>query len=281
VAGIAGGAVSASGMRRLPLLWTLGILMTTAASCGGDKTEPQTPPPPPPAPTVAVEQVRSFPHDTASFTQGLVWQGGNLYESTGRYGKSTVRQVELETGAVIRSTPLAPQYFAEGLALVGDSLLQLTWREGVMFVYDRATLRPARQIGYQGEGWGLTTDGRSLIVSDGSSYLTFLDARTMNPQRTVQVMDAGQGVADLNELEWVKGEVWANVWHTNRIARIDPQTGQVKGWLDLASIVPPVTDPEGVLNGIAYDPATNRLLVTGKLWPKIFEIRIPSLGIGQ
>ncbi|MBB4636257.1 glutaminyl-peptide cyclotransferase [Longimicrobium terrae] len=272
-------------MPRVPLLWGMVILMTTAASCGGDGTADrsgtQTPPPGPPAPVVAVDQVRSYPHDTASFTQGLVWQGGNLYESTGRYGTSTVRQVELETGAVIRSTPLAPQYFAEGLALVGDSLFQLTWREGVMFVYDRATLRPGRQISYQGEGWGLTTDGRSLIISDGSSYLTFLDARTLNPQRTVQVVDAGQGVNDLNELEWVKGEVWANVWHTNRIARIDPQTGQVKGWLDLAALVPPVSDPEGVLNGIAYDSQTNRLLVTGKLWPKIFEIRIPSLGIGQ
>lgn len=275
--------MSGNALARIRPLWALAILMTTAASCGGDSTDGSTPAPPPspPAPSVAVEQVRSYPHDTSSFTQGLVWQGGNLYESTGRYGQSTVRQVELETGAVIRNTPLAPQYFAEGLAMVGDSLFQLTWREGVMFVYDRTTLRASRQISYQGEGWGLTTDGRSLIVSDGSSYLTFLDAGTLSPQRTVQVMDAGQGVNDLNELEWVKGEVWANVWHTNRIARIDPATGQVKGWLDLAALVPPVTDAEAVPNGIAYDAQTNRLLVTGKLWPKIFEIRIPSLGIGQ
>lgn len=258
-----------------------GLLMT-GLSCGdssgsGDGGEVT----PPPAPVEAVQQVRSFPHDSAAFTQGLVWQGGVLYESTGRYGQSTLRTVELETGRVIRSTALAPQYFAEGITAVGDSILQLTWREGVMFVYDRGTLARTGQVSYSGEGWGLTTDGRSVIVSDGTSYLTFLDARTLQPQRTLAVTDGGQPVNELNELEWVKGEVWANVWHTSRIARIDPATGRVKGWLDLAALVPAVSDPEGVLNGIAYDAAANRLLVTGKLWPRLYEIRIPSLGVGS
>ena len=259
----------------------LAIVMTNAASCGSDATEDTGgQPAPPPAPVEAIQQVRSYPHDSTAFTQGLVWHGGTLYESTGRYGQSSLRVVALETGEVLKKTALAPQYFAEGIAAVGDSIYQLTWREGVMFIYDRATLQRVGQVQYSGEGWGLTTDGRSLIVSDGSNYLTFLDAGTLSPQRTVAVTDGGQPVHDLNELEWVKGEVWANVWHTKRIARIDPQTGRVKGWLDLAPIVPTLTDKEAVLNGIAYDPQSNRLLVTGKLWPALFEIRVPSAGVG-
>jgi glutaminyl-peptide cyclotransferase len=269
--------------RRIRAAFALGCLVMNAASCdasSGSTPGEEGPPPSPPAPVEAVEQVRSFPHDSTAFTQGLVWQAGTLYESTGRYGSSSIREVDLESGAVRRMTPLAPQYFAEGIAAVGDSIYQLTWREGMMFIYDRATLRQVGQVQYNGEGWGLTTDGRSLIVSDGTSYLTFLEARTLEPQRTLAVTDGGAAVADLNELEWVRGEVWANVWHTNRIARIDPATGHVKGWLDLAAIVPRVSDPEGVLNGIAYDEQANRLLVTGKLWPRLFEIRVPSTSVG-
>lgn len=263
--------------------FALALLMMNAASCGNDATDDGAEPkaPPAPAPVQAVEQVRSYPHDSTAFTQGLVWRNGTLYESTGRYGQSSLREVALETGEVLKKTPLAPQYFAEGIAAVGDSIYQLTWREGVMFIYDRRTLRPAGQVQYSGEGWGLTSDGQSLVISDGSSYLTFLDAKTLNPLRTVAVTDGGTPVHDLNELEWVKGEVWANVWHTTRIARIDPQTGRVKGWLELAPIAPSRSDPEAVLNGIAYDPQSNRLLVTGKLWPALFEIRIPSLGVGS
>jgi glutaminyl-peptide cyclotransferase len=234
----------------------------------------------PTAPTVAVQQIRSFPHDSTAFTQGLVWRGGRLYESTGRYGESSMRLVELETGRVIEKVDLADTYFAEGLAAVGDTLYQLTWKEGVAFKYDANTMRPAGQVSYTGEAWGLATDGRRLIVSDGSSYLTFIDPRTFQIDTTVRVTNGGQPVDQLNELEWVRGEVWANVWHTQQIVRIDPATGRVKGMLDLSALIPPVSDPEGVLNGTAYDESTNRLLVTGKLWPRVYEISIPSLGIG-
>lgn len=234
----------------------------------------------PTAPTVAVQQIRSYPHDSTAFTQGLVWRGGRLYESTGRYGESSMRLVELETGRVIQKVDLADTYFAEGLAAVGDTLYQLTWKEGVAFKYDASTMQPAGQVSYTGEAWGLATDGRRLIVSDGSSYLTFIDPRTFQIDTTVRVTNGGQAVDQLNELEWVRGEVWANVWHTQQIVRIDPATGRVKGTLDLSALIPPVSDPEGVLNGTAYDESTNRLLITGKLWPRVYEISIPSLGIG-
>lgn len=234
----------------------------------------------PTAPVVAVQQVRSYPHDSTAFTQGLVWRGGKLYESTGRYGESTLRLVELETGRVIRKIDLADNYFAEGLAAVGDTLYQLTWKEGVAFKYDANTMAPAGQVSYTGEAWGLTSDGRRLIVSDGSSYLTFIDPATFQIDTTLRVTDGGQPVDQLNELEWVRGEVWANVWHTQQIMRIDPATGRVKGKLDLTALIPPVGDPEAVLNGTAYDEQANRLLVTGKLWPRLYEISIPSLGIG-
>jgi glutamine cyclotransferase len=259
------------------------LAVGVAAACGNggepptDETEIEVGPP---APVVPVEQVRSYPHDSTAFTQGLVWDGGRLYESTGRYGQSSLRIVELETGNVLLRAPLGQQYFAEGLAMVGDSLYQLTWKEGVAFIWDPATLRQISQVQYSGEGWGLTSDGRRLIVSDGSSYLTFVNPTTFQVDTTVRVTDGGRAVDQLNELEWVRGEVWANVWHTQRIARIDPATGRVKGWLDLASLIPVLSDPEAVLNGIAYDEQADRLLVTGKLWPLLYEIRIPSLNIG-
>ncbi|HEX6040951.1 glutaminyl-peptide cyclotransferase [Longimicrobium sp.] len=235
----------------------------------------------PPAPVASVEQVRSYPHDSTAFTQGLVWRNGRLYESTGRYEQSTLRIVELETGRVLQQSRLGGQYFAEGLAAVGDTLYQLTWKEGVAFIWDPQTLRQIGQVQYNGEGWGLASDGRRLIVSDGSSYLSFVDPTTFQLDTTLRVMDGSRPVDQLNELEWVKGEVWANVWHTQRIARIDPATGRVKGWLDLSPLIPPSTDQEAVLNGIAYDEAADRLLVTGKLWPVLYEIRVPSLNLGN
>jgi glutamine cyclotransferase len=251
-----------------------------AACREGRPNEGEETPMEPTAPTVAVQQIRSYPHDSTAFTQGLVWRAGKLYESTGRYGESSLRLVELETGRVIQKVDLAETYFAEGLAAVGDTLYQLTWKEGVAFKYDANTMQPAGQVSYTGEAWGLTTDGQRLIVSDGSSYLTFIDPVTFQIDTTLRVTDGGQPVDQLNELEWVRGEVWANVWHTQQIVRIDPATGRVKGKLDLTSIIPPVSDPEGVLNGTAYDEQANRLLVTGKLWPRLYEISIPSLGIG-
>lgn len=272
-------------MRPLATLAVAGaLLLFVAVACGGETGSPPTDgtetPMEPPAPVASVEQVRSYPHDSTAFTQGLVWRNGRLYESTGRYGESTLRIVELETGRVLQRAALGQQYFAEGLTAVGDSLYQLTWKEGVAFIWDPRTLRQIGQVQYNGEGWGLTSDGRRLIVSDGSSYLSFVDPTTFQLDTTLRVMDGSRPVDQLNELEWVKGEVWANVWHTQRIARIDPATGRVKGWLDLTPLIPPVRDGEAVLNGIAYDEAQDRLLVTGKLWPVLYEIRIPSLNIG-
>lgn len=260
------------------------LLLGVAAACengnGAATTDDTDTPMEPPAPVASVEQVRSYPHDSTAFTQGLVWRDGRLYESTGRYGESTLRLVELETGRVLQQASLGAQYFAEGLTTVGDTLYQLTWKEGVAFLWDPQTLRQIGQVQYNGEGWGLASDGRRLIVSDGSSYLTFVDPVTFQVDTTLRVTDGGRPVDQLNELEWVKGEVWANVWHTQRIARIDPATGRVKGWLDLAPLIPPVADAEAVLNGIAYDEAADRLLVTGKLWPVLYEIRVPALNIG-
>lgn len=239
-------------------------------------------PPPPPAPTERVETVRSWPHDTSAFTQGLAYGNGVLYESTGRYGQSSVRRVEPETGRVLQETDLPAELFGEGLALLGDRLFQITWKEGTGFVYDRNTLRSEGTFAYDGEGWGLTTDGRELILSDGTYRLRFLDPNTFQVTRTLDVTDGGGYVYELNELEWVRGEIWANVWQTDRIARIDPESGRVVGWLDLAGLLPAAerTPQTDVLNGIAYDAAGNRLLVTGKLWPRLFQIRVPGFPAG-
>jgi glutamine cyclotransferase len=187
-----------------------------------------------------------------------------------------------ETGRVLQKVDVGRQYFAEGLALLGGSIYQLTWREGVAFVYDTAGLRPTGQRAYTGEGWGLATDGTSLIVSDGSHTLSFVDPATFAMQRTINVLDGGQPVFDLNELEYVRGEIWANVWHKPDVVRIDPQTGVVKGRINLSSIIPPEVqgNMEAVPNGIAYDEATGRLFVTGKMGPKLFEVRVPSLHPG-
>jgi len=256
-------------------LLTLGLL----AFCGCDRGGSQEPSGPV-APVATVNVIRSFPHDTAAYTQGLVWHDGFLYESTGREGHSSLRKVELETGKVLQKVDVPSPYFAEGLVLLGDRLHQLTWQDKKAFVYDLGTFRQVGTATYEGEGWGLATDGRSLILSDGSSELRFLDPQGYAQQRTVTVKDGSEFVNDLNELEWVKGEVWANVWHTNRIARIDPQTGRVKGWVDLTGLMGPLPDPEAVLNGIAYDAEHDRLFVTGKLWPTLFEISVPGVAGG-
>jgi glutaminyl-peptide cyclotransferase len=263
--------------------WMAGVVAYAVAAAGcspGDASE-EIPEPAARAPVEAVAEVRSHPHDPTAFTQGLLWHDGKLYESTGRYGESTIRTVRLETGEVLQRVALPPQYFAEGIALLGGRIYQLTWKEGTAILWDPATLREAGRVQYAGEAWGVTTDGESLIVSDGSSYLTWVDPATFGVRRTVRVTDGGRPVDQLNELEWVRGEVWANVWHSNHIVRIDPGTGGVVGRLDLGPLVPPVTDNEAVLNGIAYDEAGDRLFVTGKLWPRLFEISVPTLGIGS
>lgn len=220
--------------------------------------------------------VNVYPHDPAAFTQGLQYVDGFLYEGTGLHGRSSIRKVKLDTGEVVQRRELPAQYFGEGITAWKSELFQLTWRSGVAFVYDLETFAPRRTLNYPGEGWGLTHDGAGLIMSDGTDHLRFLDPATFAERRRVSVTAAGMPVGDLNELEHVKGEIFANVWLTDYIARVDPLRGQVVGWIDLTGLLPPRdrTSTDQVLNGIAYDAARDRLFVTGKLWPKLFEIRL-------
>lgn len=221
--------------------------------------------------------INVYPHDTRAFTQGLVFRDGVLYESTGRYGQSALRKVELTTGKVLQQHALDPKHFGEGLTEWRGKLLQLTWQAGVGLVYDLATLKPERTFEYKGEGWGLTHDGKRLILSDGSSALRFFNPDTYQETGRVVVRDRGKPIDQLNELEYVRGEVFANLWHSQRIARIALPSGDITGWIDLAGLLVPGdvgNNPDAVLNGIAYDATGDRLFVTGKLWPRLFEIRL-------
>lgn len=220
--------------------------------------------------------VHTYPHDPRAFTQGLIFLDGHLYESTGLNGRSSLRMVDLETGRVLQQVDLPAKYFGEGLASWGSTLIQLTWQAHIAFVYDRFSFRLLRTIHSPWEGWGLTQDGHHLILSDGSATLHFLDPTTFRQVRSIVVKDQGMPVTQLNELEYIHGQIYSNVWHSDRIARISPATGQVLGWINLTGLLAPgeVTDPEAVLNGIAYDAAHNRLFVTGKLWPKLFQIQV-------
>lgn len=217
----------------------------------------------------------TYPHDTSAFTQGLDYDSGFLYESTGGFGSSSLRRVNLETGQVLQQIWLMGNYFGEGLAVVDGSLVQLTWTNGVGFVYDKETLALMSNFSYSTEGWGLTYDGNRLIMSDGSSNLYFLDPDTFQRVDQVTVREGDTQITDLNELEYVNGDVYANIWHQQKIAIINLQTGQVKGWIDLAGIYQPQSF-EDVLNGIAYDEAGSRLFVTGKNWPNLYQITITS-----
>jgi glutaminyl-peptide cyclotransferase len=230
----------------------------------------------PSVPTYTYEVIKAYPHDVAAFTQGLVFHQGVLYESTGLNGSSSLRRVELETGKVLKKIEVPARFFAEGLALFNGRLYQLTWQTQRGFVYDLNSFNKLREFSYAGEGWGLTRDANSLIMSDGSSRIRFLDPDTFEVRRMIAVQDNGRDVLQLNELEYIKGEVYSNVWMTDRIARIDPRTGKVNAWIDLSGILPPEDrpDPMAVLNGIAYDETSDRLFVTGKYWPKLFEIKL-------
>jgi glutaminyl-peptide cyclotransferase len=220
--------------------------------------------------------VHAFPHDPAAFTQGLAYRDGFLYEGTGLNGRSSLRQVRLETGEVLQHVDLAPEFFGEGIALVQDKIIQLTWQSQTGFVYDLRTFRHLRQFSYPGEGWGLASRGSELFMSDGTSDIRILDAATFKEKRRIHVRDRARPVDQLNELEFVEGQLFANIWQTNRIARISPQTGEIVGWIDLSGLLSPMYRLEAgaVLNGIAYDPSRKRLFVTGKLWPRVFEIRL-------
>jgi glutamine cyclotransferase len=228
-------------------------------------------------PVYSYEVVNSFPHDPNAFTQGLVWEDGLLYEGTGLNRRSSLRKVDLETGKVLQSQPLAGQYFGEGIVIWGERIYQLTWQSEVGFVYDKDSFSQLSTFTYPTEGWGLTHDGKRLIMSDGTFVLYFRSPDSFAEIGRIHVMDGSRPIVRLNELEYVEGEVFANIWQTDRIARIDPDTGAVVGWIDLTGLLPP-QDRAGqqvdVLNGIAYDDANDRLFVTGKLWPKLFEIRL-------
>ena len=228
------------------------------------------------AQSAAPQIVHEYPHDPAAFTQGLLWADGHLYESTGLSGHSSLRMTDLETGRVLRQVNVPSQYFAEGLALWKNTLVQLTWKAHLGFIYDRFSFKLLRQFHYEGEGWGLTQDGRHLILSDGTATLRFLNPQTFAVAKRLRVSDHGVPLTELNELEYVKGEIYANVWHSTKIARISRRTGHVLGWIDLGNLAPKSDNTDTVLNGIAYDAANDRLFVTGKLWPKLYEIKVPA-----
>jgi glutaminyl-peptide cyclotransferase len=273
---------------RAALLLGTASLLGLRASSGADPAPASTNPPSPPStlassstaapvPTVRPRVVASHPHDPDAFTQGLVVHGAELFESTGTYGQSTLRAVDPQTGKVRTRAFLGSQYFGEGTTVLGDKIYVLTWRERTCLVYSLDFLVVGR-FTYEGEGWGLTNDGAQLIMSDGTTTLRFLDPATFQVTKTLHVREAGADVPKLNELEIVRGEIWANVWLTDRILRISPETGDVVGVLDLHDIDGgwSKTQPDAVLNGIAYDAPHDRIYVTGKLWPKLFEISVPK-----
>ncbi len=238
------------------------ILLITASVAAADATPPA---------------LNSYAHDPSAFTQGLVWERGLLYESTGLYGHSTLSVRELKSGRILRRIDLPKAMFGEGIALVGNELFQLTWQEHQIFVYDKTSLRLKRTLPYAREGWGLTYDGRHLIASDGSAQLHFLDPATLREVRRLDVTETGQAIGQLNELEYVKGEILANIYGADRIARISPKTGKIIAWITLSHLFPRSQRPsdEAVLNGIAYDQARDVLLITGKHWPSIFVLPAP------
>ena len=260
------------------------LLLATNASClapsdNDAESAALQPQQPPEIPTYSYRVVHSFPHDPDAYTQGLLYNNGFLYESTGQYGQSSLRKVELETGAVVQLHQLDDRFFAEGLALFGNRLLQLTWRANKGFAYRLDSFEQLAEFAYPTEGWGLTYDGELLVMSDGSATLYFRDPFTFAEVSRITVVAHDTPVSQLNELEWVAGEVFANIWQTDTIARIDPATGQVAGWIDLTGLLSDA-DRRGsnaeVLNGIAYDSKGERLFVTGKRWPKLYQIELTS-----
>ncbi len=228
-------------------------------------------------PVYAFMVKHTYPHDTGAFTQGLFIKDGALFESTGMKGQSSIRRVQLETGRVLQKIDLGSEFFGEGIAPVGGDIVSLTWTSKVGFVYDAKTLKLKRKFVYEGEGWGLATNGKQLFMSDGTPAIRILDPNTLKEIKRIQVSVGGKPVVNLNELEWVDGQLFANVWGTDVIARIDPASGDVVGWIDLTGLKDPTwkgMGPDDVLNGIAWDAGNRRLFVTGKHWPKLFEIEL-------
>lgn len=262
--------------KRLPRPAIVFVLLVALCLCGPFAAgaedfliNPQTP-------VYACRLVKAYPHDPLAFTQGLVFYGGYLYESTGLYGRSSLRKVNLATGRVLKIRRLPGKYFGEGITLWKDRIVLLTWQSHKGFIYDRETFRQTGQFTYGTEGWGMTFDGAHFIMSDGTPVLQFLEPGSFKVVKRMTVHESGRPVTHLNELEVVKGEVFANIWETNYIARISPDSGKVTGWIDLGSLYAELGDAgqAGVPNGIAYDPDRDRLFVTGKNWPKLFEVRL-------
>src|SRR5260370_3742954 len=220
--------------------------------------------------------IKSYPHDRSAFTEGLEYHDGVLFEGTGLVGRSSLRKINLETGEVLQRFDVPPPFFGEGITVLGPQIFQLTWQSQTGFVYDKSNLRIIRSFNYPGEGWGMTNDGKQIYMSDGTSQIRVWDPATLKEVRRITVKDGSREVTALNELEFVRGEILANVWQTDRIARISPGDGKVLGWIDLSGILPKNEHPEAhsVLNGIAYDAAVDLLCVTAKLWPEIFEIKL-------
>jgi len=234
-------------------------------------------------PVYTYKVVNTYPHDRSAFTEGLVFEDGFLYEGTGLHGRSTLRRVKFETGEILQICELPPQLFGEGVTIYGDKIIQLTWQSHIGFVYDKYNFKLLQEFNYPDEGWGITHDGKHLIMSDGTSTLHFLDPETFEEIDQIEVYANDIPVTRINELEYIQGEIYANIWQTDRIARIDPLTGQVVGWIDLKGILSPEVDSEtvDVLNGIAYDAKNDRLFVTGKFWPKLFEIELMGQGTAE
>ncbi len=271
--------------------YTLILFVFLMFSCNGNA--PQSTPRPTqktPAKNSAVpvygyEIVKEYKHDRKAFTQGLIFQNNFLYESTGERGHSTLRKVDLESGKVLQKHKVADEYFAEGMTILNEKVYQLTWQSGIAFVYDQKDFKLIKEFRYNGDGWGLTHDGTNLIMSDGTHVIRFIDPETFNTVRTVIVMDEkGQPLMRINELEYVKGEIWANIWQSesigkpNHIARINPKDGKLLGWINLDNISPKDSKKsyENSLNGIAYDKKGDRIFVTGKNWKKLFEIKVKA-----
>jgi glutaminyl-peptide cyclotransferase len=282
-------------MRTKPACTLALLLFLTLPACGGGNdsvtiyrpTPASTTSPTPAAnasvapaaeeiPVYSYEVVESYPHDPRAYTQGLVIYDGTLYESTGQYGESSLRRVELKKGKVKKKLDVPGQYFAEGMTILNGKIYQLTWQQQKGFIYDLKDFKLESEFAYEGEGWGLATDGHLLILSDGTNQIRFIDPANFRVVRTVSVMEGGQPLAELNELEYIHGEIYANIWKTDKIARIDPQTGRILAWIDLTGLRPSETlvNGENVLNGIAYDEEHDRLYVTGKRWPTLYEIRL-------
>jgi glutaminyl-peptide cyclotransferase len=248
--------------RRLTLLAIAGLALTSCQKSPPDK--------------LGYQIISTRPHDGTAYTQGLQLLNSRLFESTGQYGASTVRELVPATGEILRKRPLAKSVFGEGLTVIGKEMWVLTWKENTVYVLEPDTFKPIRTHTYGGEGWGLTTDGKQLVMSDGSSTLKFINPKDFSVTKTLEVKDGNSPVSMLNELEWVDGQIFANIYLTDKIARVSPEDGQVTGWLDLAGLKNQLTNPgrAEVLNGIAWEKSTGHLLVTGKYWPQMFEIKL-------